>query len=81
MTTKLDRDRPSAHWDGHTLTVRASARSRLPPRPLVRRHRPGAFQTPRRNSAGAYGRGPGVGERGNQGHAAGRVADHQLRRG
>ena len=27
MTTKLDRDRPSAHWDGHTLTVRASAQA------------------------------------------------------
>ena len=27
MTAKLDRDRPSAHWDGHTLTVRASAQA------------------------------------------------------
>ena len=27
MTTKLDRNRPSAHWDGHTLTVRASAQA------------------------------------------------------
>ena len=27
MTTKLDRDRPSAHWDGRTLTVRASAQA------------------------------------------------------
>ena len=73
-------DRPSARfdWEGQ-LEVRASAASRLPARPLVRRHGPRA-RTAERRGVDRHGDGtrPGAGCAAR--HAAGGLGGHSRRR-